>query len=64
MVGVLLSRLHTCSDYTVTDVCTTCGSMLSPTNAPRVGAAGMHYALQGEICKDKNARGEVGVFMP
>ncbi|GJP30642.1 hypothetical protein CLOM_g4176 [Closterium sp. NIES-68] len=42
---LLHDRLHTCSDYHTTDVCSLCGSLLAPALAlPRGGAAGSDAA--------------------
>ena len=35
---LLHDRLHACSDYTVMDVCTRCGSVLSPMTKPQAVA--------------------------
>jgi RNA polymerase Rpb2, domain 7 len=44
---MLHDRLHTCSDYTVMDVCAACGSLLSPANvaAPASQAQAMRPGM-------------------
>lgn len=36
---LLHDRLHACSDYTVMDVCSSCGSLLAPTQVPAAVSA-------------------------
>ena len=36
---ILHDRLHSCSDYHVMDVCSKCGSILSPLNMPHAAAS-------------------------
>lgn len=46
---LLHDRLHTCSDYTVMEVCSACGSLLSPNQfIPTAVAAEMPRAAGGE----------------
>lgn len=59
---LLHDRLHTCSDYHVMDVCTSCGSILAPlSKAPAVSGlsqglmSGVQVSgtmmLAGKLCK-------------
>ena len=46
---LLHDRLHTCSDYTVMEVCSACGSLLSPNQfIPTATAADMPRAAGGK----------------
>lgn len=46
---LLHDRLHTCSDYTVMEVCSACGSLLSPNQfIPSAAAADMPRAAGGK----------------
>ena len=46
---LLHDRLHTCSDYTVMEVCSACGSLLSPNQfIPTAAAADMPRAAGGK----------------
>lgn len=47
---LLHDRLHTCSDYTVMEVCSACGSLLSPNQyIPTATAADMPRAAPGQL---------------
>lgn len=56
---LLHDRLHACSDYAVMDVCTSCGSILSPMNQPQavsglpLGARDMVKGVSGTkvVCR-------------
>ena len=63
---LLHDRLHTCSDYTVMEVCSACGSLLSPNqyiptssaaDLPR--AAGGMWIVECEIWSRFNARNDL-----
>jgi DNA-directed RNA polymerase I subunit RPA2 len=45
---LLHDRLHSCSDYHVMDVCTSCGSILAPLTKPHAGISAMH-SLRGPM---------------
>lgn len=58
---LLHDRLHACSDYHVTDVCTTCGSLLAPLTKPHASSAataGMQLAGADGSRAAANARGD------
>lgn len=47
---LLHDRLHTCSDYTVMEVCSACGSLLSPNQyIPTATAADMPRTAPGQL---------------
>ena len=50
---LLHDRLHTCSDYTVMEVCSACGSLLSPNQfIPTATAADMPRSAGGKQLQD------------
>ncbi len=62
---LLHDRLHTCSDYTVMEVCSACGSLLSPNQyIPSSSAADLPRTAGGmwivycDICSRFNARND------
>jgi DNA-directed RNA polymerase I subunit RPA2 len=42
---LLHDRLHACSDYSVMDVCSKCGSLVAPLNKPHAAASAMAAGL-------------------
>lgn len=62
---LLHDRLHTCSDYTVMEVCSACGSLLSPNqyiptaavaDLPRIAGGERHPTLQLVYWKQNRCR--------
>ena len=55
---LLHDRLHACSDYSVMDVCGTCGSLLAPTHS----ASPVDAAFSSRVGTVKDTAGELRIL--